>query len=124
MKLEDMYNTWTFKPLRSVSPTGTPRSQSDGEHAVDFLPNYYQTGIVNRPVGDKTVVQATADDATAGRFTDRAFLRYSALFYSNARVFKTKIVHPYNAQGSYDNARYTTSTGIKNSPGTLYITNL
>lgn len=117
-----MYDAWQFRPIMA-GDGNNPRNQKEGAVAVDFLPNNYQTGVVNRPIGDKTVIQATADDATTGRFTPQAFNRYTTLFQSNFRVFKSKIVHTYNAQGTNDNDKYTTSTGIKNSPGALYINN-
>jgi len=122
MGLKEKYDAWQFRPILA-GDNKTPRNQKDGTVAVDFLPNTYQTGVANRTPGDKTVTQATDDDKTNGEFTPTAFSRYTTLFQSSARVFKSKIVHAYNAQGTNDNDKYTTSTGIKEAPGTLYINN-
>lgn len=122
MALKDIYESWNFKPI--VAGTGkTPREQSEGKVAVDYLPNTYQTEVRNRTPGDKVVIQSTDDDATKGTFnTTSAFKYYSTLFTSPLKTFKSKVVHLYNAQGT-DTSKYITSNKVKDTPGALYSTN-
>lgn len=124
MRLEDIYRTWTFKPIAGVGASDTPVKQAEGRVAVDFLPNTYQTEVRNRTPNNKVVVQATRDDATNGTFrTTTAFNYYTTLYNNNSlRNFKSKVVHLYNAQGT-TNEKYITSNVIRNTPGALYNTN-
>lgn len=125
MSLKDLYNNWNFKAANTLGANKTPREQTEGKIAVDFLPNSYQTEVRNRIPGDKVVVQATADDDTKGTFNKTsAFKYYSTLFNSPLRTFKSKLVHIYNAQGTGKNSKYSTSDNIRNTPGALYNTNL
>lgn len=123
MGLKELYEGWAFRNGNKLG-TNTPREQSDGDVAVDFLPNTYQTEIKNRTPTDTVVVQATSDDATNGTFnTTTAFRYYSTLVRSPLTSFKSRIVHKYDAQGT-DATKYATSNEIKNTPGALYNTNL
>lgn len=122
MALKDIYESWTFRPILSGADK-SPRNQANGEVAVDFLPNDYQTEVRNRAPGDKTVVQATGESDTAGTFnTTTAFKYYSTLYNSPLKTFKAKQVHLYNAQGT-DAQKYITSNAYRNTPGALYINN-
>jgi len=122
MGLKEMYESWEFKPTMAGA-NNTPQKQTEGDVAVDFLPNTYQTEVRNRTPGDKVVTQATVDDTTTGTFsTTSAFRYYTTLFSSPLKTFKSKVVHLYNAQGT-DSSKYITSDAIKNTPGALYSTN-
>lgn len=122
MALIDIYENWTFRPI--MPGTGnTPRDQSTGTVAVDFLPNTYQTEVRNRTPGDKTVTQATGESDTAGTFhTTTAFKYYSTLYSGPLKTYKARQVHLYNAQGT-DAQKYATSDAVRNTPGALYINN-
>jgi hypothetical protein len=123
MGLEELYKRWVFKNGNKLGATNTPREQSEGKVAVDFLPNTYQTEIRNRTPDDKVVTQATADDDTTGMFNKTtAFQYYSTIFNSPLKRFKSRVVHLYNAQGTTEE-KYITSTKVKNTPGALYINN-
>ena len=129
MGLKETYESWAFKAGNKYG-TKTPRDQKDGNLAVDFLLNTYQTEVRNRTPGDKTVTQATADNATLGTFNVtagpgklEAFKQYTR-FTTNTRLttYKSKLVHVYNAQGTPEQ-KFTTSNAWKNQPGVLYSTN-
>jgi hypothetical protein len=117
MSLKDIYEEWTFKPLRGVGAGDTPIKQSEGKVNVDFLPNTYQEEVVNREPGDKVVTQATEDNATVGMFNEGALGYYSTLVDSTLKTYKTKVVHKYNNT----NTSYLTSMEVRNTPGALYI---
>ena len=123
MALKDIYEKWTFKPLAGVGAGDTPIKQSEGRVDIDFLPNNYQTGVTNRTPGNKVVTQATEDNKTNGKFTDQALGYYTRLYQSPARLFKSKVVHLYDAQGT-DTSKYVSSAEIRNTQGALYSTNL
>jgi hypothetical protein len=130
MGLKEMYESWNFRPVME-GDGNTPRNQAEGLVAVDFLPNTYQTEVRNRTPGNKTVTQATADDATNGTFNTTtgpnklsAFAQYTRLFGNTTLTrYKSKIVHKYNAQGTTPNSKFITSDDWKNSEGVLYSTN-
>jgi hypothetical protein len=123
MSLLDLYNSWNFKNGNTLGTNKTPKEQTEGKVAVDFLPNTYQAEVKNRDPHNKTVTQASADDATNGTFnTTTAFKYYSTLVNSPLKTFKSKVVHLYNAQGT-DSTKYATSNQIRNTPGALYNTN-
>jgi len=122
MGLKEIYESWNFRPVMNGA-NKTPRDQKDGKIAVDFLPNTYQTEVRNRAPGDVVVSQATEDDATKGSFNQQALKYYSTLIASPLKTFKSKVVHKYNAQGTSDVAKYTTTSEIKDTPGALYNTN-
>lgn len=123
MGLLETYQEWNFKPI-TPGASKTPRDQSDGKVAVDYLPNTYQKQIENRRPTDTVVIQASGDDATNGSFnTTTAFLYYSSLINGPLKNYKSRLVHKYNAQGTSDNDKYATSNEIRNTPGALYTTN-
>lgn len=132
MSLKDIYDNWKFNTGNSLGPNKGPREQSDGKVAVDFLPNTYQKEVRNRAPGSTEVVQATADDATAGTFNVEssgqtilsAFKRYTALVTNSKWTYwHGNKVHNYNAQGTNPNDKYLTSTSVKDAPGVTYHTN-
>jgi hypothetical protein len=123
MRLEDIYRTWTFKPIVGVGASDTPVKQADGKVAVDFLPNTYQAEVRNRNPRTTIVTQAAADDRTNGTFKATAFNYYTTLYNNNSlRRFRSNVVHLYNARGTA-NEKYITSNNIKDTPGALYSTN-
>lgn len=116
MGLKELYDDWTFRPI--IAGEGkTPREQTDGKVAVDFLPNTYQTQVTNRAPDDKTVVLATGDDETEGSFNETALTYYSTLLNTYSRVAQT-----YKAQKEVTNT-FVGSTDWSGSPGVLYSTN-
>lgn len=121
MGLKETYDKWAFRPIMGGT-NKTPRDQAEGTVAVDFLPNDYQTEVRNRTKGDKTVVQATGDDATNGTFKNATAFKYYSTLVSEYGTYKSKLVHIYNAQGT-DNQKYVTSNVVMNTPGALYSTN-
>jgi hypothetical protein len=117
MGLKELYETWQFRPIMNGA-NNTPPKQSEGEVAVDYLPNEYQAEIRNRTPGDKVVVQATDDDDTKGMFNkESAFKYYSTLITQYGT--KSQI---YKAQAG-DTNKFVNSNSWKNSPGVLYSTN-
>jgi hypothetical protein len=123
MTLKELYETWTFKAGNKLGANKTPREQSEGDVAVDFLPNTYQTEVRNRTPGDKVVLQDSNPNGTNGTFnTESAFKYYSTLYNSPLTLFKSRPVHIYNAQGT-DKNKFITSDKYRNSPGALYTNN-
>jgi hypothetical protein len=116
MGLKETYDTWTFKPLAGTGNADTPRNQSEGKVNVDYLPNTYQNGLTNRTPKDKVVTQATADNATNGKFNSAALGYYSTLIDSPLKLFKSQEVHKYKIDRNY-------TTQFENSKGVLYSTN-
>lgn len=126
MGLKEIYEDWAFRPILTGEGK-TPRDQTEGDVAVDFLPNDYQTEVTNRTPGDLTVTPATGDDTTSGQFKESAFGMYSTfLDNSKTRKYYNKDLaspsHKYNGQGT-EKDKFTTSDEWKNSPGVLYSTN-
>jgi len=117
MSLKDLYENWPFKTGNTLG-NKNPRDQKEGKIAVNFLPNTYQDEVVNRIPGNKVVTQATADNTTVGTFNSAALGYYSTLVSSPLKAYKSKVVHKYN---SSTNKTYLDETGVKNTPGALYI---
>lgn len=122
MSLLDLYNDWKFRPVAGLPQSATPPEQSQGNVAVDFLPNTYQTEVRNSSK-NVPVMPATGDDATNGTFKpDTSFRYYSTLVSGPLKSFKSRIIHLYNAQGT-DREKYITSDSIRTTPGALYNNN-
>jgi hypothetical protein len=127
MSLKDLYLSWTFRTPTAINTqdgVATPREQANGDVAVDFMSNEFQTEVRNRPFKNTTVTQATEDDKTAGTFTNNALFRYGEKVKDTLlTMYKGKNVHKFNAQGVNPNDKYITSDDIKDTKGIGYYNN-
>jgi hypothetical protein len=136
MGLIELYNGWTFSTPNTLG-NKTPREQSSGSVAVDFLSNKYQTEVRNRTPGDKVVTHtnvAPDEDSTGqGNSTFNAYnltqtdtkksgLKYYSTLTGNTALIRWNgdLIQKYKAQTSNLNDKYSTSQSISDSPGVLY----
>jgi len=74
----------------------TVATVQEGDRGVNFfdVQNEYHDNFIERGPGNKIVTQSTEDDATNGKYTDRALLFYAD--HWNARAQPEQGIHFYN----------------------------